>query len=184
LTPLATTKTLRVALSPTPLERALSGAPVRATAQAARPEREFFFFRVDKLILGVGSESVREVIRLGPLTPLPRMAAFVLGVVGHRGEVLPVIDLLRFLGQGEMHPNPRTRLFVGLAGSWSAAFLADEVMGLVRVPLEHILPPPVGAQLAGDQVLGIYRRQKENRTATLLDLSRVFAAARQRAVVR
>jgi purine-binding chemotaxis protein CheW len=171
-------------LNLTPLERALKGAPDRASAQLAKPEREFFFFRVDNLMLGVNSESVREVIRLGPLTPLPRMAAFVLGVVGHRGEVLPVIDLLRFLGQGELHPSPRARLFVGLAGAWSAAFLADEVMGLVRVPVEEILPPPVGAQLAGDQVLGVYRRPHDSRTTTLLDLSRVFSAARQRAVVR
>jgi purine-binding chemotaxis protein CheW len=171
-------------LNQTPLERALQGAPDRARAQAPRPEREFFFFRVDNLVLGVSSDAVREVIRLGPLTPLPRMAAFVLGVVGHRGEVLPVIDLLRFLGQGELHPSPRARLFVGLTGTWSAAFLADEVMGLVKVPVEEILPPPVGAQLAGDQVLGIYRRPDEARTATLLDLSRVFVAARQRAVIR
>jgi purine-binding chemotaxis protein CheW len=112
------------------------------------------------------------------------MAAFVLGVVGHRGEVLPVIDLLRFLGQGELHPSPRARLFVGLAGTWSAAFLADEVMGLVKVPVEEILPPPLGAQLAGDQVLGVYRRPGDHRTATLLDLSRLFVAARQRAVIR
>lgn len=171
-------------MNPTPLERALANAPERSSAAAARPEREFFFFRVGTLTLGVSSESVREVIRLGPLTPLPRMAAFVLGVVGHRGEVLPVIDLLRFLSQGELHPAPRARLFVGLAGTWSAAFLADEVMGLARVPVEAIQPPPVGAQLAGDQVLGIYRRPDDARLATLLDLSRVFAAARQRTVGR
>jgi purine-binding chemotaxis protein CheW len=184
LTPLATTNTLRRDLNPTPLERALKGAPDRASAQAARPEREYFFFRLDNLVLGVGSDSVREVIRLGPLTPLPRMAAFVLGVVGHRGEVLPVLDLLRFLGQGEVHPSPRARLFIGVAGSWSAAFLADEVMGLYRVPVEEILPPPVGTQLAGEQVVGVYRRPEDSRTATLLDLSRVFVAARQRAVAR
>lgn len=171
-------------MAPTPLERALKGAPDRATAGAARVERELFLFRVDKLLLGVTSESVREVIRVGPLTPLPRMAAFVLGVVGHRGEVLPVIDLLRFLGQGELHPHPRMRLFVGLAGAWSAAFLADEVLGLLRVPAEEILPPPVGAQLGGDQVIGVYRRPGDARTATLLDLSRVFVSARQRAVAR
>ena len=171
-------------MNPTPLERALKGAPDQASPQAPRPEREFFFFRVDNLLLGVNSESVREVIRMGPLTPLPRMPAFVLGVVGHRGEVLPVIDLLRFLGQGELHPSPRARLFVGLAGTWSAAFLADEVMGLVKVAVEEILPPPLGTQLAGDQVLGVYRRPDDTRTATLLDLSRVFIAARQRAVIR
>src|SRR5262245_13911017 len=101
-------------LEPTPLQRALQGAPERAPPVKGRPEQELFFFRLSDLRLGVPSENVREVIRAGPITPLPRSPSFILGVCGHRGEVFPVLDLLRFLGRGEARLSPRTRLFVGV----------------------------------------------------------------------
>lgn len=171
-------------MAPTPLQTALKAAPDRAPAKAAKVERELFLFRLGGLLLAVPSDSVREVVRLGPLTPLPRMAAFVLGVAAHRGEVLPVLDLLRLLGLGEVHPAPRARIFVSTVGSWTAAFLTDEARGLVRVLVEDVLPAPVGGQMSGDQVLGVVRVGKKAETATVLDLSRVLHVARQRAVAR
>ena len=46
------------------------------------------------------------------MTALPRVPAFVLGVGAVRGEVVPVIDILRFLGKGESRVHGRSRLFV------------------------------------------------------------------------
>ena len=83
-------------LDPTPLQRALGLAPETALARVERPEKEFFVFKIGQLMLGVDSGNAREVTRLGVITPLPRAASFVMGVAGHRGEVLPVVDLMRF----------------------------------------------------------------------------------------
>jgi purine-binding chemotaxis protein CheW len=142
-------------------------------------------FRMGDLMLGVPSQNVREVTRMGPMTPLPRMVAAVLGVIGHRGEVLPVVDLLRFLGVGELKPNPRSRIFIGVAGNLSAAFMADTVIGLRKVVSADIWPAPVTGQVPAELLLGIVTTDREGEGAiNLLNLARVLQSARQRAVTR
>jgi purine-binding chemotaxis protein CheW len=100
-------------VEPTPLQRALAEAPEKTRPLAPRPDEEFFIFKLGALTLAIVSKHIREVSRLAPLTPLPRTQSFLLGVVGNRGQVMPVIDLLRFLQQGESKPMPGGRLFVG-----------------------------------------------------------------------
>jgi len=171
-------------LGPTPLQRALQGAPERAPPTRGRPEQEFFFFRLGELRLGVPSENVREVIRAGPLTPVPRAPSFILGVCGHRGEVLPVLDLLRFLGKGESRIHSRTRLFVGIAGTFITGVVTDAVVGLQRVPVQEILPPPMSGDLSSEHFLGVVTPGQNQGVISLLHFAKVLQTARARAVAR
>lgn len=164
----------------------------------ARPELEFFCFKVGDLRLGVPSENVREVLRAGILTPLPRTPAFILGVTGNRGEVIPVFDLLRFLGKGEARMGSRTRLFIGVSGSFVCGVVADVVIGLRRIPVADVLPPPVGGDASSEFVHGIVQANPnlfdrsehvtpENASKdvlTILQFSRVLQSARQKSVAR
>lgn len=170
-------------MGPSQLKQALAKAPDAPTGSETRLERELFCFGLGELELGVPSGNVREVLRAGPLTPLPRSASFLMGVSGHRGEVLPVIDLLRYLGRGESHIGPRSRLFVAVASQLSAAIVTDAVFGLRKVAQSEILPPPMGGDAAQEHLIGVVS-QKNGRALNLLDLSKLLAAARQRAVVR
>jgi purine-binding chemotaxis protein CheW len=171
-------------LDPTALQRALESAPERATIIESRPEREFFLFRLGELRLGVPSENVREVLRPGLLTPLPKAPAFVLGVCGHRGEVLPVIDLLRYLGKGEAKVGLRTRLFVGMAGNYIAGVVADSVIGLRRIQVSEILPIPTSGDASTEHLLGVVRPANSDEAVTLINFPKLLHAARQRAVTR
>jgi purine-binding chemotaxis protein CheW len=172
-------------LAQTPLQRALGAAPDKATVAAARPEQEFFMFRMADLLLGVPSGNVREVTRMGPMTPLPRMLSSVLGVIGNRGEVLPVVDLLRFLGVGELKATPRSRIFIGVSGTLSAAFLTDAVVGLKKVFTSDIWPAPVTGQVPSEMLLGVVATERDTEGAiNLLNLQRVMQSTRQRAVAR
>jgi len=171
-------------LEPTPLQRALRSAPERTHAGQARPEQEFFCFRLGELRLGIPSQSVLEVFRAGSLTPLPRTPAFVLGVTGHRGQVLPVLDLLRFLGKGESKVGARTRFFVGSSGSFVTAVVADSVIGLRRILTSDILPPPLGGDASAEHMLGVFQPGARGEALALLDFGRLLQLARKRAVVR
>ncbi len=171
-------------MNPTPLQRALRKAPDRAIASQARPEQEFFLFRAGELRLGVPSENVLEVIRTGLLTPLPRTPSFLLGVTGHRGEVLPVMDLLRFLGKGEARVGPRTRLFIGTSGSYRVGVVADAVQGLRRIAVADVLPPPMGGDSAAEHLLGVTVGASPTDALALINFSKLLQNARQRAVVR
>jgi len=159
-------------------------APDRAIASQARPEQEFFCFRAGELRLAVPSENVLEVIRTGPMTPLPRTPSFLLGVTGHRGEVIPVMDLLRFLGKGEARVAPRTRLFIGTSGNYRVGVVADAVLGLRRIPVADILPPPLGGDSAAEHLIGVYEVSALQETLALIHFTKLLQSARQRAVVR
>lgn len=167
----------------TPLQRALAEAPEKSRPPVARPDEEFFIFRLGALTLAVLSNQVREVSRLSPMTPLPRAPSFLLGVVGNRGQVMPVIDLLRFLQQGESKPIPGGRLFVGESSGLLVAFLADQVIGLRRIFVADKLPSPAGGGAASEFLLGLVQ-QRELGTVSLLDLPRVLTAARASVVRR
>lgn len=167
----------------TPLQRALAGAPERSVDRTVQPDEEFFIFRVGELNVGVRSELVREVTRMGPLTPLPRAPSFLLGVVGHRGEVVPLIDLLRFLGQGESKVAVRSRVFISEQGDFVVGFLADQVVGLRRIFLADKLPAPAGMGTTTEFLEGVVQ-SREFGTLSLLNLQRVVHSARSRAVAR
>lgn len=171
-------------MNTTPLQRALRKAPDRAVASQARPEQEFFCFRAGDIRLAVPSENVLEVIRTGLLTPLPRTPSFLLGVAGHRGEVIPVMDMLRFLGKGEARVGPRTRLFIGTSGNYRVGVVADAVLGLRRIPVADILPPPLGGDTAVEHLLGVAEGLAAQESVALLNFTKLLQSARQRAVVR
>lgn len=170
-------------MEPTLLQRALANAPDRQTAAAARPDEEYFVFRCGEHTLGVRSQHVREVTRMGSLTPLPRSPSFLLGVVGHRGVVVPLIDLLRFLGQGESRPTSRSRLFISESNGQVVGFLADQVVGLRRIFVADKLPAPAGAGTTQEFIEGVVQ-SRELGNLSLLHFARVLASARQKSVAR
>lgn len=163
-------------MEPTPLQRALLAAPEKSSVETARPEEELFVFRLQSLSLAVDSKHVREVARLGVMTPLPRSPSFVLGVMGNRGQVVPVIDLLRFLQQGEAKPVKSARVFLGEVERVSVAFLADEVIGLRRILVADKLPPPAPGGVSNEFLVGLLRHRELGHVG-LLDLARVLHAA-------
>jgi len=151
------------------------------TATAAG--EEYFLFRLGPLTLGVRSALVREVTRRGPLTPLPRAPPFLRGVIGHRGEVFPLVDLLRFLGQGEGRSTAQGRVFVGVVGASLVGFTVDQVVGLRRLAAPEVLPAPASGPRSRELVLGV-AALPDLGTVTLLALERVVESARHQVQAR
>jgi|CXWL01.1.fsa_nt_gi purine-binding chemotaxis protein CheW len=56
-------------------------------------EQRFLAFRLEDETYAIPVETVREVVRVPPLTPVPRAPTNLLGVMNLRGEVLPVYDI-------------------------------------------------------------------------------------------
>ncbi len=75
--------------------RALAMPPV--DEDAGRGSREFVRFTLCGERFAVAAEHVIEALPLGEPTPVPGTPAFLLGVLNHRGRVLPVLDLRRQL---------------------------------------------------------------------------------------
>lgn len=88
---------------------------------------------------GLPLTAIDEVARLPErLTPLPRAPAFVRGILHLRGRALAVIDQGARFGDA----SAGRRLIVAKAGGLEAAFLVDQVTGVVRVPAAALLDAP------------------------------------------
>src|ERR1043166_5156682 len=58
----------------------------------AKPGR-YLTFKLGRESYGLPVLGVREIIRLCPITAVPRMADYIKGVINLRGKVIPILDL-------------------------------------------------------------------------------------------
>ena len=77
-------------------------------------------------------DRVREIVRMRPVTPVPRTPEEVRGVVSLRGEIIELIDLGRRLGLGSIESSRRTRIIVVKTGD-------DEVVGLLVDAVKEVM---------------------------------------------
>lgn len=121
-------------------------------------------------------EVVREVSRVGHITPLPGLPAAVLGATGLRGEVLPVLDLRHMLGLPERPPTAESRLIVVQQGNIVAAMLADRVEDVAALPTSTLQAPPAEAEGTSPFLQAIARRGEE--VTRVLHLAGLLEAVR------
>ena len=125
---------------------------VLARAAADRSEGEESIVLQELLAFGLGGdlyalpvERVREIVRLRPITPVPRVPREILGVISLRGEIVQVMDLSLRLGAGASEPTRRSRIIV-LHGDEGevASLLVDTVSEVLRVSDEAFRPNSSG----------------------------------------
>lgn len=115
-------------------------------------------------------ERVREIVRMRPVTPMPRVPEAVLGVIALRGEVIQVVDLRRRLGMPAVEPTRRSRIVVlhGEDGR-TAGLLVDGVTQVLRLREADV---SVNAPGDVDAVEALCARGDE--FVSLIDLERVL----------
>lgn len=114
--------------------------------EEARPPAEMLELLVFSLSgerYGIETTHVLEVIPLRGLTPVPCTPPFVLGVVNHRGRILPVLDLRRLLELAGHGVPEGSRVVVVEAAEMTFGIFADGVAGTVRLEPDEVVPPPV-----------------------------------------
>ncbi len=77
-------------------------------------------------------ERVREIVRMRPVTPVPRTPEEVRGVISLRGEMIELIDLGRRLGLGSIESSRQTRIIVVKTAD-------DEVVGLLVDAVKEVM---------------------------------------------
>jgi purine-binding chemotaxis protein CheW len=96
----------------------------------------------------VRADAVQGVVPLRELTRVPWTPRCILGVVSHRGRVLPVIDLRELpmpTGQSTTEPAPGLLLAVEASGI-AFGLASDEVAGTRTIGAETVGPAPGGPE--------------------------------------
>jgi len=104
--------------------------------------RELLVFSLSQERYGVETDHVLEVVSLRELTAVPCTPAFVLGVVNHRGRILPVMDLRRLFGLKGQGSTEGSRVIAVEVGGMTFGIFADAVAGIVRLGAHEVGPLP------------------------------------------
>ena len=87
-------------------------APAQEQRAAAEATEHLATFFLDREEYGVDVRQVQEIRRVTEITTVPRAPEFIRGVINLRGRILPVLDLKRKLGLGEVVASRATRIVV------------------------------------------------------------------------
>ena len=117
----------------------------RGDAEAGAALRELICLRMGGDPYALPVERVREIVRLRPVTPMPRVPREILGVISLRGEVVQVLDLRARLRMPPAEPTRSSRIVVlhGDEGEVTG-LLVDAVTEVLRIEEEAVRPPPSG----------------------------------------
>lgn len=116
--------------------------PRRSRRPAPVPLADFVVFRAAGRRLALPTRQVVAVAEIPELAPLAAPGRpEVLGLVAHRGQALPMVDLAACLDPGGGGGASGEYCVVVRAGERRAAFLVEELEGLARIPADRGLPP-------------------------------------------
>ncbi|WP_421901236.1 chemotaxis protein CheW [Maridesulfovibrio sp.] len=97
---------------------------------------EYVIFEVDSCKFALPSVAVDRVERAVLLTPVPDAPAPVLGVVNHRGDIVPVLGLRGRIGVKERDVILSDRLIFSSANGRRMAVLADRISDVLEIENE------------------------------------------------
>jgi purine-binding chemotaxis protein CheW len=104
--------------------------------------RQLASFFVGELRFGVDILAVQEVRAAAALTPVPRAARIVAGLLNLRGQIVPAIDVRRCLDLAEAPAgNPPMNLIL-YTGEGCVSLLVDRMGEIHDVSEEDFEPPP------------------------------------------
>ncbi|MBN8615973.1 MAG: chemotaxis protein CheW [Deltaproteobacteria bacterium] len=138
----------------------LAPAPRAALASPRTTEAtyEFLAFEVSGDRMGLPLGSVKEILKLAPITPVPRAPGEVLGILSVRGRITTVICLRTKLGMVPPRGASRSaRILLVDRGHEILGLRVDAVTEVLRLRASEIEPADaIGAGLA-EHVTGLGR---------------------------
>ena len=104
---------------------------------------------------------------------MPRAPEFIRGVINLRGRIIPVVDLKRKLGLGEVQDTRAARIVVVKIQDRLVGMLVDGASQVLKVPVSSIEPAPDEVvEKGGDYIRGVAKLEK--RLIILVDLLRIL----------
>lgn len=136
-------------------------------------EIQMVAFKLEKEEFAVNIQQVREVLKMTQVTPLPRSARFIEGVINLRGEVIPVVDLRKRFELETQENKEETRIIIVEIRDNKVGLIVDSVTEVLRLPASSIQPPPSGiAGTRTDFIKGVGKI--DDRLLILLNLEKIL----------
>lgn len=103
-------------------------------------EKQMILFELGSEIYGLDVATVHEIIRMQPITKVPRAPLYVEGVINLRGKVIAVVDLGKKFGMEKAERDKNTRIVVINIQDTTLGIIVDAVTEVIRLPADSIEP--------------------------------------------
>jgi purine-binding chemotaxis protein CheW len=148
-------------------------APAREEKKAAEAQEHLVTFFLANEEYGVDVRVVQEIIRVTEVTPVPRAPEAIKGVINLRGRIIPVVDLKRRLGLGEVQEARLARIVVVKLRDRLIGLLVDGASQVLKVPVSVIeAAPEEVVEIDANYIRGVAKLDK--RLIILVDLPKIL----------
>lgn len=143
-------------------------------ATEKQKEYQLVIFAIGDEEFGVDISQVREIVRLIPITYLPKAPDFIEGVVNLRGQVVAVIDLAKRLVISSKTRGENTRIIIVEIEGLTMGMIVDSVSEVLRLSADQIedVPSVIETEVQEHYIYGVGKLK--DRLLVLLDLKKVL----------
>ena len=127
--------------------------------------REFLVIQLDEQRMGLPLGSVREILKVAPVTLVPRAPRAVMGILSVRGRITTVIDLRLHLNMPEAKDTRSSRILLVDGGEETLGVRVDAVLNVVRLRESEVEPAAIVGTELPEHVMGIGRPFRERMEA-------------------
>jgi len=136
-------------------------------------EEQLVTFSLGSEEFGVDIMRVQEIIRIPPITRVPKAADYIEGVINLRGNVIPVISLRTRFGMTRAEETDLSRIVVLQVQTKVIGVRVDTVTEVLRLDSEAIEPPPpIALGIDSQYIRGVGKIGE--RLLILLDLDHIM----------
>lgn len=135
---------------------------------------QLIVFRTGMEEFCVPIDAVQEIIKVGPITPIPDAPPFMSGLINVRGDIVAIIDVKARFFLNHQGESPCKHIIITKQANGLFGLMVDEVIEVLRVKKTDInTTPSIIINIHEEYVSGVV--VYENRLIILLDLSSVLS---------
>lgn len=139
----------------------------------AGAQTQVIVFKLGDTEFAVPITQAVRIVRLSPITRVPRAPDFLEGVINVEGDVIPVVDLKKRFSLPRTPYDPKSRIIVVETEGQRVGMLVDLVREILSLSAEALEPPPAMiADINGVYLTGVARLAE--RLLIILDLTNVL----------
>ena len=123
---------------------------------------------------GINVAKVREIIRMPELTKMPNMPATVYGVFNLRGQIIPAVDICKFLYNVPNFSAER-KMIIAEFNKVRVGFIVHDVQRIHRISWNDIISPDTMQEFDPEKssIIGLIAYQ--NKHILMLDVEKIIA---------
>ncbi len=140
-------------------------------------DTKIIVFKLENQLFGADILPIQEILLPKEPVKVPNNPAFIEGVIDHRGQVIPVLDLKKRFGLGETQLKKEARLIVAELGEKKIAFAVDAVLEITNTEKQQKEEAPDIVKIKKDYIAGMVRLNAG--LIVLLDLLKVLTVDEQ-----